>query len=140
MFWDELLRFRIVSRNENHATPAALTRSFQAASSVAKTGEPGRTEVSLAALASLRARLMTFHATLRQNLGGKAPDCGSCSSQQHDGPGARVRGKGVASAPVRIAISSSIALRRSPKPGAFTAATFSPPRSLLTTRLLRAIS
>jgi hypothetical protein len=39
---------------------AALTRSFQAASSVAKTGEPGRTEVSLAALASLRTRLMTF--------------------------------------------------------------------------------
>ena len=36
-----------------------------------------------------------LHATLRQNLGGKAPDCGSCSSQQHDDPGARVRGKGV---------------------------------------------
>src|SRR2546421_530519 len=36
--------------------------------------------------------------------------------------------------PVRIAMSSSIALRRSPKPGAFTAATLRPPRSLLTTR------
>ena len=35
--------------------------------------------------------------------------------------------------PVRIAMSSSIALRRSPKPGAFTAATLRPPRSLLTT-------
>src|SRR5205807_347364 len=31
-------------------------------------------------------------------------------------------------APVRMAMSCSIALRRSPKPGAFTAATFSPPR------------
>ena len=30
-------------------------------------------------------------------------------------------------------MSSSMALRRSPKPGAFTAATFRPPRSLLTT-------
>ena len=30
---------------------------------------------------------------------------------------------------VRIAMSSSIALRRSPKPGAFTAATLRPPRS-----------
>ena len=35
--------------------------------------------------------------------------------------------------PVRIAMSSSMALRRSPKPGAFTAATLRPPRSLLTT-------
>ena len=35
-------------------------------------------------------------------------------------------------------MSSSIALRRSPKPGALTAATFSPPRSLLTTRVARA--
>src|SRR5262245_38037453 len=35
--------------------------------------------------------------------------------------------------PVRTAMSSSMALRRSPKPGAFTAATFRPPRSLLTT-------
>ena len=39
---------------------------------------------------------------------------------------------------VRIAMSSSIALRRSPKPGALTAATFRPPRSLLTTRVARA--
>ena len=40
--------------------------------------------------------------------------------------------------PVRIAMSSSIALRRSPKPGAFTAAALSPPRSLLTTSVARA--
>src|SRR5215212_1213690 len=35
--------------------------------------------------------------------------------------------------PVSTAMSSSMALRRSPKPGAFTAATFRPPRSLFTT-------
>ena len=35
-------------------------------------------------------------------------------------------------------MSSSIALRRSPKPGAFTAATLRPPRSLLTTRVASA--
>ena len=35
-------------------------------------------------------------------------------------------------------MSSSIALRRSPKPGALTAATFSPPRSLLTTSVAKA--
>ena len=35
-------------------------------------------------------------------------------------------------------MSSSIALRRSPKPGALTAATFRPPRSLLTTRVASA--
>ena len=35
-------------------------------------------------------------------------------------------------------MSSSIALRRSPKPGAFTAATFNPPRSLLTTSVAKA--
>ncbi len=40
--------------------------------------------------------------------------------------------------PVRIAMSSSMALRRSPKPGAFTAATCRVPRSLLTTRVARA--
>ncbi len=40
--------------------------------------------------------------------------------------------------PVRIAMSSSIALRRSPKPGAFTAATLRPPRSLLTTSVASA--
>ncbi len=40
--------------------------------------------------------------------------------------------------PVTMAMSSSIALRRSPKPGAFTAATFRPPRSLLTTRVASA--
>ena len=40
--------------------------------------------------------------------------------------------------PVRIAMSSSIALRRSPKPGAFTAAIFRPPRSLLTTSVAMA--
>src|SRR4029077_315094 len=40
--------------------------------------------------------------------------------------------------PVRIAMSSSIALRRSPKPGALTAATFSPPRRRLTTSVASA--
>src|SRR6266851_10357958 len=40
--------------------------------------------------------------------------------------------------PVRMAISSSIALRRSPNPGALTAATLRPPRSLLTTRVAKA--
>ena len=35
-------------------------------------------------------------------------------------------------------MSSSMALRRSPKPGALTAATLSPPRSLLTTRVASA--
>src|SRR6202022_3507442 len=39
--------------------------------------------------------------------------------------------------PVTTAMSSSIALRRSPKPGAFTAATLSPPRSRLTSSRLR---
>ena len=39
---------------------------------------------------------------------------------------------------VSTAMSSSIALRRSPKPGALTAATLRPPRSLLTTRVARA--
>ncbi len=42
------------------------------------------------------------------------------------------------SPPVRTAMSSSIALRRSPKPGALTAATLRPPRSLLTTRVASA--
>ena len=36
--------------------------------------------------------------------------------------------------PVRTAMSPSMALRRSPKPGALTAQTLSTPRSLLTTR------
>ena len=40
--------------------------------------------------------------------------------------------------PVRMAMSSSIALRRSPKPGAFTARQLRVPRSLLTTRVARA--
>src|SRR5258705_6164761 len=40
--------------------------------------------------------------------------------------------------PVRIAMSSSIALRRSPKPGALTAATLRPPRSRLTTNVASA--
>ena len=40
--------------------------------------------------------------------------------------------------PVRMAMSSSMALRRSPKPGALTARTFRVPRSLLTTRVARA--
>ena len=41
--------------------------------------------------------------------------------------------------PVSVAISCSMALRRSPKPGALTAATFRPPRSLLTTSVASAI-
>ena len=40
--------------------------------------------------------------------------------------------------PVRMAMSSSIALRRSPKPGAFTASTLTVPRILLTTRVASA--
>ena len=40
--------------------------------------------------------------------------------------------------PVRIAISSSMALRRSPKPGALTAAIFNVPLSLLTTKVAKA--
>ena len=39
---------------------------------------------------------------------------------------------------VRIAISCNIALRRSPKPGALTAATFTIPRMLLTTNVASA--
>ena len=39
---------------------------------------------------------------------------------------------------VRTAMSSSMALRRSPKPGALTAATLRPPRSLLTTSVASA--
>ena len=39
---------------------------------------------------------------------------------------------------VKIAISCSIALRRSPKPGAFTAATFTIPRIVLTTKVANA--
>ena len=40
--------------------------------------------------------------------------------------------------PVRIAMSCSMALRRSPKPGAFTAATLRMPRMLLTTSVASA--
>mmetsp|Transcript_45882 Transcript_45882/g.129814 ORF Transcript_45882/g.129814 Transcript_45882/m.129814 type:complete len:280 (-) Transcript_45882:265-1104(-) len=40
----------------------------------------------------------------------------------------------MSSAPQRVAMSCSMALRWSPKPGAFTAATLSPPRSLFTMR------
>ncbi len=40
--------------------------------------------------------------------------------------------------PVRMAMSWSIALRRSPKPGAFTAADLKVPRILFTTRVARA--
>ena len=40
--------------------------------------------------------------------------------------------------PVRIEISSSMALRRSPNPGALMAVTLSVPRSLLTTRVAKA--
>ena len=48
------------------------------------------------------------------------------------------RSSEIAVPPVRIAMSSSMALRRSPKPGAFTAAILRPPRSLLTTRVASA--
>ena len=44
----------------------------------------------------------------------------------------------IAFPPVRIAMSSSMALRRSPKPGALTAEAFSVPRSLFTTRVASA--
>src|SRR5439155_1077658 len=44
----------------------------------------------------------------------------------------------IALPPVRMAMSSSIALRRSPKPGAFTAQVCSVPRSLLTTSVASA--
>ena len=40
--------------------------------------------------------------------------------------------------PVRIAMSSSMALRRSPKPGAFTAQVLRMPRMLFTTRVASA--
>jgi hypothetical protein len=48
------------------------------------------------------------------------------------------RSSEIAVPPVRIAMSCSMALRRSPKPGAFTAAIFRPPRSLLTTSVASA--
>ena len=41
-------------------------------------------------------------------------------------------------APVKIAMSSSIALRRSPKPGALTAHTLTTPRILFTTNVAKA--
>ena len=44
----------------------------------------------------------------------------------------------IALPPVRIATSPKMALRLSPKPGAFTAATFSVPRSLFTTKVASA--
>src|SRR2546426_6672043 len=44
----------------------------------------------------------------------------------------------IAFPPVSVAMSCNMALRRSPNPGAFTAATCSVPRSLLTTRVARA--
>jgi hypothetical protein len=48
------------------------------------------------------------------------------------------RSSEIAWPPVRTAMSCSMALRRSPKPGAFTAETLRPPRSLLTTRVASA--
>ena len=48
------------------------------------------------------------------------------------------RSSEISSPPVSTAMSCSMALRRSPKPGALTAATFSPPRSLLTTSVASA--
>src|SRR5213076_3340676 len=44
----------------------------------------------------------------------------------------------IALPPVRVAMSSSISLRRSPKPGALTAQVWSVPRSLLTTSVASA--
>jgi len=44
----------------------------------------------------------------------------------------------IARDPVRVAISSSIALRRSPNPGAFTATAFMVLRRVFTTRVARA--
>ena len=44
----------------------------------------------------------------------------------------------ITSPPVRMAMSSSIRLRRSPKPGALTATPVKVPRSLLTTSVARA--
>ena len=44
----------------------------------------------------------------------------------------------ITSPPVRIAMSSSMRLRRSPKPGALTATAVKTPRSLLTTTVARA--
>src|SRR6267143_100787 len=44
----------------------------------------------------------------------------------------------IALPPVRVAMSSSMAFRRSPKPGAFTAPQFSVPRSLFTTKVASA--
>src|SRR5262249_1930218 len=48
------------------------------------------------------------------------------------------RSSEIISPPVSTAMSCSMALRRSPKPGALTAATFKPPRSLLTTSVASA--
>src|ERR1043166_6937777 len=48
------------------------------------------------------------------------------------------RSSEMARPPVNTAMSCSMALRRSPKPGALTAATFKPPRSLLTTSVASA--
>ena len=50
----------------------------------------------------------------------------------------RPRSSVIALPPVSTAMSSSIAFRRSPYPGAFTAAAFNVPRSLLTTRVASA--
>ena len=50
----------------------------------------------------------------------------------------RPRSSVIALPPVRIAMSSSICLRRSPKPGALTAAPCKVPRSLLTTSVASA--
>ncbi len=50
----------------------------------------------------------------------------------------RPRSSVTALPPVRMAMSSSMALRRSPKPGAFTAAMLRVPRILFTTRVASA--
>ena len=50
------------------------------------------------------------------------------------------RSSEITSPPVSTAMSSSMALRRSPKPGALTAATLRPPRSLLTTRVAKCLA
>jgi hypothetical protein len=48
------------------------------------------------------------------------------------------RSSEIISPAVSVAMSPSMALRRSPKPGALTAAIFRPPRSLLTTSVASA--
>ena len=48
------------------------------------------------------------------------------------------RSSEITTPPVSMEMSSNIALRRSPKPGAFTAAIFKPPLNLFTTKVASA--